>query len=206
MTQQPIDPSDEPLGGSLTPPPKNSPEATSMPTAGAGNSERDTSQPPPPPPAAAPGGGYPPPPPAPDDQPAAFPPPPPGSWGAYPPPPTGSGVHPPAFPPVQYPGPQFAQPPYPAALRTSGRATAVMVLGIVSLVMVCAYGIGFILAVVALALAPGARREIRASAGMVAGEGQLKAGVICSWITVGLTVAGVIFSLIALGISSSTGY
>jgi Domain of unknown function (DUF4190) len=61
-----------------------------------------------------------------------------------------------------------------------------MVLGIVGIVMVCAYGIGLVCAIVALSLAPGAKREIRASNGWKTGDGMVKAGVICSWVAVGL--------------------
>ena len=82
--------------------------------------------------------------------------------------------------------------------RTSGQATAVMVLGIVGLSVFCLYGLGVIPAIVALALAPGARRQIRDSGGLLTGEGFIRAGVICAWVAIGLLVAalmigGVIF-------------
>jgi len=67
-----------------------------------------------------------------------------------------------------------------------------MVLGIVGLVMVCGWGVGVIPAIVALALAPGAKREIRSSGGTVTGEGFVKAGVICSSVTLGLAILGII--------------
>jgi hypothetical protein len=70
-----------------------------------------------------------------------------------------------------------------------------MVLGIVSIAMVCGSGVGVIPAVVALALAPGARREIATSGGAIVGEGMVKAGVICSWITVGLTLVVIVLLL-----------
>jgi hypothetical protein len=92
--------------------------------------------------------------------------------------------------------------------RTSGRAIAVLVLGIVSLVLLCGYGVGIITAIVGLALAPGAKREIRESQGAVTGESFVRAGVVCSWITVGLFVVGLIAIalLIAFGAAtSSTG-
>ena len=81
-----------------------------------------------------------------------------------------------------------------------------MVLGIVGLLAICGYGIGVIPAIVALAMAPGAKREIAASGGTVTGEGFVKAGVICSWITVGLTVAGIValIALLALGAATSS--
>lgn len=82
-------------------------------------------------------------------------------------------------------------PPCPAPGRTSGRAVAVMVLGIAGLVLTCGYGVGVVAAIVALVLAPGAKREIAASHGQLTGLGMIKAGVICAWVTVGLTLAGV---------------
>ena len=65
-------------------------------------------------------------------------------------------------------------------------------LGIVGLVLMCGYGIGVIPAIVALCLAPGARREIEAAGGALTGEGFVRAGVICSWVAVGVTVAGIV--------------
>ena len=53
---------------------------------------------------------------------------------------------------------------------TSGKATTVMVLGIVSLVLMVSCGLGFIPAVIALVMAPGAGREIEASGGGCRGE------------------------------------
>jgi len=115
-------------------------------------------------------------------------------------PPPGYG-YPPPQPPVG--GPQFA-PPYPqyAPPQTAGKAIAVLVLGIVGLVMMCGYGIGIIPAIIALALAPGAKREIQGSGGRLQGEGMLKAGVVCSWVTVGLVILGVLFLIVAIIASS----
>jgi hypothetical protein len=73
-----------------------------------------------------------------------------------------------------------------------------MVLGITSLVLLCFYGLGVILAIVGLALAPGAKREIRESGGAVTGDGMVKAGIACSWVSVGLTILGIAIFLIAL--------
>ena len=53
-------------------------------------------------------------------------------------------------------------------------------------------GIGFIAAIIALAIAGGAEREIAESGGRLAGRGQIRAGRIMSWITIGLTAAVVI--------------
>ena len=102
---------------------------------------------------------------------------------------------PPPDPQDPYPAQAYGYGGLPLPAQTSGKATAIMVLGIVGLVMACFYGIGLILAIVALVMAPGARREIESSGGRLVGAGQIKAGVICSWVTVGLVLAAV-----ALGI------
>jgi hypothetical protein len=83
---------------------------------------------------------------------------------------------------------------------------AVLVLGIVGLVLVCGYGVGLIPAIVALALAPGARREIAQSNGQMGGESFVKAGAICSWITVGLFAAGlvIVIAIIAIAVVTSS--
>jgi hypothetical protein len=82
----------------------------------------------------------------------------------------------------------------------------VQVLGIVSLVLffvMC--GLGVIPAVIALAMAPGARREIEASGGALGGAGQLRTGTILAWITVGLTALAVVavIAVVALAVSAS---
>jgi hypothetical protein len=71
----------------------------------------------------------------------------------------------------------------------------VLVLGILSLVL--SFGcIGFALAIVALVMAPGAAREIRDSGGQLTGEGQLKAGKIMSWISLGLAAVGIVIFIV----------
>jgi hypothetical protein len=108
-----------------------------------------------------------------------------------------------------YPAPTGAYGPQPYyGPTTSGKATTVLVLGILSLVLM--FGcIGFILAIVALVLSPGAAREIAESGGRLTGESQLKAGKITSWITLGLTalivVIGVIGLLAAVSNSDTSG-
>lgn len=100
------------------------------------------------------------------------------------------------YPPVA-PNPIFTTPQNPPP-QTSGRAIAVMVLGIVGIVLLCGYGVGLIPAIVSLSLAPGARREIRQSNGRISGEGQVTAGVVLSWVTVGLFIAAAAIIAVAL--------
>jgi hypothetical protein len=78
----------------------------------------------------------------------------------------------------------------PAGPTTSSKATAVLVLGISSLILLSACGIGLITGVIALAMAPGAKREIRDSQGRLTGLGLVQGGVITSWISVGLAALG----------------
>lgn len=104
------------------------------------------------------------------------------------------------------PGPYGAPPPYQAwgppggPAKTHGKAIAVLVLGISSLV--ACLGIP---GVVALFLAPGARREIAASQGRLTGETLIKAGVICSWISIALAILIVLVIAIALTVAISNG-
>jgi len=112
-----------------------------------------------------------------------------------------------------YPQPPYGQPyggypapyglPVPPSAPTSGKATTVLVLGVASLLLMFMCGIGLVTAIVALVLAPGAKREIHESEGRLTGLGMVQGGVVCSWITIGLAVlvAAVIVLLLAVGTS-----
>ena len=82
------------------------------------------------------------------------------------------------------------------APTTSGRAVAVMVLGIAGLATAWLW-IGLIPAIVGLSLAPAAKREIRDSRGWRTGGGMVTAGVICGWIAIGLVALITILVIIA---------
>ena len=88
-------------------------------------------------------------------------------------------------------------------VATSSKATTVMVLGIVSLVMLFTCGLGFVTAVIALVMAPGARREIAASGGRLTGESQVRTGTILSWVTLGLTALAVVALAVVIGVAIS---
>jgi|GEM_PF-4843254 len=78
------------------------------------------------------------------------------------------------------------------APQVSGRAIAVLILGIASLVSCFPVpGIGAIL------LAPGARRQIAASGGTLAGGPLIRIGVACGWASLVLT-AVIVTGLVAL--------
>ena len=125
--------------------------------------------------------------------------PPPGPWPDQPPQQWG----PPApTAPYGYPGYGPYGPPVP---QTAGRATTVLVLGIVSLVMMFTCGLGFVTAVIALVMAPGAKREIAESGGRLTGQSQVRTGTILSWITLGLTALAVLVVAVLIGVAISVG-
>ncbi len=129
--------------------------------------------------------------------------PPPDPTPAVPPPVPGAPV-PPQGPPWAGYGQPYGS--YQPAAQNSGKAVAILVLGIVSLVVGCC--IGVVPAIVALAMAGGAKREIAASGGRLSGDGFIKAGVICSWISIGLSVAFLVFMIVlaAFGVFADSSY
>ena len=102
---------------------------------------------------------------------------------------------------------QYGTPPqrYGAGPITSGKATAVLVLGIASLVMVFMCGLGLVTAIVALVMAPGAKREINESGGRLTGLGMVQAGIVCSWIALGLVVLFVAIMLFVMLVGGTFG-
>ena len=86
--------------------------------------------------------------------------------------------------------------------RNGGRAIAVLVLGVVGLCLFCSYGLGVIPAIVSLALAPGARRQIAESEGSLTGNSFIKAGVICSWVAIGLAIVVIAGILIVVTVAA----
>ena len=126
--------------------------------------------------------------------------PPPGqpAWGQPAGPPAAYGY--PGYPQQAYGGygPQWGNVP-----QTSGRATTVLVLGIVSLVLLFTCGLGFVPAIISLVLAPGASREVAESGGRLTGDSQIRTGRILSWVTIGLTALGVIIFALFIGIAVS---
>lgn len=100
------------------------------------------------------------------------------------------------YPPQPYPQAGYGQPyataGYPGygsgAATSSSKAVAVLVLGIASLLLLFMCGLGLVTAIIALAMAPGAKREIRDSQGRLTGLGMVQGGVITSWVTIGLIV------------------
>jgi hypothetical protein len=67
--------------------------------------------------------------------------------------------------------------------RTSRRSTAVMLLGLGSLVAIPLLGLNYLLAITALALARSARRDPSQSGSLVLGAGRVMVGVVCAWVS-----------------------
>ena len=123
--------------------------------------------------------------------------------GQPPGPPPGVPPVPPApIPPASPPGPGYGQPPggYLPAAQTSGKAVAILILGIASLLVGC-----LIPGIVALIMSGGAKREIAASGGRLSGDGLIKGGVICSWVSIGLTLAFILFFIVVIALSAAVG-
>ena len=59
--------------------------------------------------------------------------------------------------------------------------------------------------IVALCMAGGAKREIAGSGGRLSGEGFIKGGVICSWVSIGLSVAGIVLFIVVIALSAAVG-
>lgn len=109
----------------------------------------------------------------------------------------------PGYPAAPYPGPAYGY----GGPTNSGKATAVMILGICSIVFMWCYGVGVVPAIVALAMSGSAKREIETSGGRLGGLGMVTAGRVTSWIAVGLTVLFVVIIVLVIAFapdSSST--
>jgi putative exporter of polyketide antibiotics len=86
-----------------------------------------------------------------------------------------------------------------AAPQTNQKALWSMILGILGIV--CC---GIFAGIPALILGNSAKKEIAASGGAQTGDGMAKAGVILGWISIALSILGIIF-VIATGALSNAG-
>ncbi len=130
------------------------------------------------------------PPPSPYQPPA---PPPPPQYGAYPPQPYGAPGYQPGYPPG-YP------PAYAPAPQNEGLAIAAMVIGIVSLVLACGYGIGLLGSPAALVMGRISMKRIDRSGGQLGGRGMAKAGFVLGIIgsvLLALTIIVVVVVIVA---------
>ena len=140
------------------------------------------------------------------------PPPPPDGGFTPPPPPPGYGA--PGYGAPGYGAPGYGPPPpgmpygapggYGGAPVQNQKALWSMILGIVGL-LCCVIG-----GIVAIIIGGQAKAEIAGSGGTQTGEGMAKAGVIMGWISIGLTILGIVAYIAIFAIagvsSSTTGY
>jgi len=66
-------------------------------------------------------------------------------------------------------------------------------------------GVGIIPAIISLAMAGAAKREIESSAGRLTGLGMVRAGRILSWVAVGLFIVGALIVGVAVASRNSSG-
>ena len=104
----------------------------------------------------------------------------------------------------QYPN-QYGSYGAPQQAPVAGMAHAVLWTAVGGLVLMFTF-VGWIAAIVALALIPRARREIMEANGAKRGLGFLLAGKICAWVNIGLTVLGLIGLAILIGIGANGGF
>ncbi|WP_328295224.1 hypothetical protein OG218_21350 [Kineococcus sp. NBC_00420] len=107
------------------------------------------------------------------------------------------------YPNQQYPN-QYGSYGTPQQVPVAGMAHAVLWTSVGGLVLMFT-GLGWIAAIVALALTPGARREIMEANGAKRGLGFLFAGKICAWVNIGLTVLLIIGLIVLFGIIGANG-
>ena len=88
----------------------------------------------------------------------------------------------------------------PAGSPNSRRAAIVGLLGVGSLPGLLFCGLGGVLAVIALALAPGARREVEASRGELGGLNVIRVARICSIVSLALVALGLVVVAILLAV------
>jgi len=94
-------------------------------------------------------------------------------------------------------------PAYPP--RTSGMATASMVLGIVSIIaLTCCCGTGFIPSVLAVVFGHVALYQIRRSAGRLEGSSMAVAGLVCGYIGLVMNLIAIIAAMLFFALSVIT--
>ena len=106
------------------------------------------------------------------------------------------------YPAGQYGPGQYTPTPYGAygtpgygVPTNNGKAVGSLVCGIIGLLGL-SFCLGALIAIPAVILGPQAKREIAASGGTQTGEGMATAGTVLGWITIGLTVAAIVFLVI----------
>lgn len=81
-----------------------------------------------------------------------------------------------------------------------GQALAAMIVGIVSLVLACGYGIGLLGSPVAMFLGRSSMKRIDASNGQLSGRGMAQAGFVMGLIGTVFLVLGIIFAIVIIAL------
>ena len=124
-------------------------------------------------------------------------------YGSQPPPPP---YQPPAYGQPQYPayGGPGIPPGYPVQQPNEGMAVAAMVIGIVSLVLACGYGVGLLGSPVAMIMGRVSMNRIDRSNGQLGGRGMAQAGFILGIVgTVLLALA--IIAVVVIIVAAANG-
>jgi hypothetical protein len=134
------------------------------------------------------------------------------------PPPTEVPAQPPAQPPYQQPYQQpggYPQPPYGAgylppayvpAPPNEGLAVASMVIGIVSLVLTCGYGIGLLGSPVAMVMGRISMKRIDRSEGQLGGRGMAQAGFVLGIVGTVLLLLAIVAAVIIIVVAVNGGF
>jgi hypothetical protein len=131
------------------------------------------------------------------DQPSGYPPPPPPQWGQ--PAPQGYPYGGPAGGPVGPVGPHV--PP-----QSDGLALGAMIVGIVSLVLTCGYGIGLLGSPAALVLGRISMKRIDRSGGRLGGRGMAQAGFVLGIIGTVLLVLAIAAIVVFIVVAANGGF
>lgn len=95
-------------------------------------------------------------------------------------------------------GPGYGYPGYAPAPRNENMAVLSLVLALVSWPLCLGYGIGVAASIAGLVLGIIARRRIRASGGMLTGDGMAVGGIVVSVVNIVAFVAAIAFVIVAL--------
>ena len=110
------------------------------------------------------------------------------------------------YPPYGAPQPSGYPPPYQVTPPNDGLGLAAMIIGIVSLVLSCGYGIGLLGAPAALIMGRISMKRIDRSQGTLGGRGMALAGFILGIIGTVLLVLAIIAVVVIIVIAASGGF
>ena len=117
----------------------------------------------------------------------------------------------PGYPPQQpgyptYGAPGYPPPGYGVSRQNEGLAVASMVIGIVSFVLACGYGIGLLGSPVALVMGRVSMKRIDQSGGQLGGRGMAQAGFVMGGIGTVLLVLVIIAVVVVIIVAANGGF